>query len=167
MLQNVRLVKCCLGIVTALSILVSSQADAQSSQYKRKSKPATKKAVGKKNSAKTSSATNQKLDIENLEKRYWAPKDTEFKVVQNRKFNKAKRFNLSVMGGTLFNDSFSEGDNLLLSSTHYFDEHNGVEVRLEFPNQRPNEGAKEVQAKGGNPDQNFEDWALSVNYNCY
>lgn len=165
MLQNIRLVKCSLGIVTALSIFASPLANAQSSQYKRKAKPAAKKSAGKKAPAKSGSATNQKLDIENLEKRYWAPKDTEFKVVQNRKFNKAKRYNLSVMGGTLFNDSFSEGDNLLISSTHYFDEHNGLEVRLEFPNQRPNEGAKEVQAKGGNPDQNFEDWAFSVNYN--
>lgn len=161
MLQNTRLIRSELVIAFLLTFGMMGSAFAQTSQYQRKAAP---KAAKKKKSSKKA-ATNQKLDIENLEKRYWAPKDTEFKVVQNRKFTKAKRFNLSLAGGVLFNDSFSEGTTLMLSSTHYFNEHNGIEVRVEIPSQSPNEGAKEVQNKGGNPDQNFEDWALGVHYN--
>ena len=153
-------------------VLFSSIAAAQSSQYKRKqttpkataTKAASSKA-GTPNTAAEKPASNQKLNIEDLEKRYWAPKDTEFKVVQNRKFSKEGRFNLSLGTGILFNDTFSTGTNLFLSSTHYFNEHHGVELRFEMPNQTQNEGTRQVQSVGGEPDQNFEDWALAVNYN--
>lgn len=132
---------------------------AQTNQYKRKA--TKKKATSSRSKAK---ATNQKLNLEDLEKRYWAPKDTEFKVVQNRKFKKAKRYNVTLMGGVLFNDPFIEGTNLGLSTAYYFDEHHGIEVRYEHYNHAMGEAGEQVIEKGGRPDLNFEKWYLGAAY---
>lgn len=147
-------------LISAASLLGLSMAYGQSSQYKRKSAP-KKKATKARSKAK---ATNQKLNLEDLEKRYWAPKDTEFKVVQNRKFKKAKRYNITAMGGVLFNDPFISGTNLGLSTAYYFDEHNGIEVRYEHYTHTMGEAGDQVIEKGGRPDLNFEKWYLGASY---
>ena len=142
--------------VLCMALIAPGLSYAQSSQYKRKE---TKKSTSKA-AVKSKKATNQKLNLDQLEKRYWAPKDTEFKVVQNRKFKKAKRYNVTLMGGVLFNDPFVESTNLSLSTAWYFDEHSGVEVRFENYASKLGEGSSSVLSKGGHPDINFEKWFL-------
>ena len=44
---------------------------------------------------KKTSATEEKVDISDLEQKYWAPKDVEFNVVQNRLYSKAGRFGIT------------------------------------------------------------------------
>jgi uncharacterized lipoprotein NlpE involved in copper resistance len=62
----------------------------------------TATAEGAEISVKTeskSSKKDDKVDVKDLEERYWTAKDTEFKVVQNRLYTKEKKFSLTPMAG--------------------------------------------------------------------
>ena len=50
-----------------------------------------------------------KLDLKKLEDKYWAAKDTDFSVVQNRTYTKEGRAFLSLSYGPLMNDPYSYG----------------------------------------------------------
>ncbi len=69
---------------------------------------------------------DEKLDITDLEQKYWAPKDTDFSVVQNRTYTKAGRVALSL-SGPIVNDPFSSGYNPSVKVNYYFSERYGVE----------------------------------------
>ncbi len=69
-----------------------------------------------------------KVDISDLENKYWAPKDTDFSVVQNRTYTKTKRVSLSLMPALLLRDSYSEGVGLNATLNYYFSERSGVEL---------------------------------------
>lgn len=69
-----------------------------------------------------------KLDVSDLEKKYWAAKDTDFSVVQNRTYAKEKRFALSLQYGTMVNDAYSTGPTYSGAVNYYFTERHGVEV---------------------------------------
>lgn len=112
-------------LVTLLLIALVSEAKAQSSKYKRPSAK-TKKASAK-NGKKKKSSTG-KLDISDLEQKYWAPKDTDFSVVQNRTFTKEKKYIGSLQYGLPVNDGYSQGKSLLLTGSYFFNERHGVEV---------------------------------------
>ena len=91
-------------------------------------------------------ANPDKLDVTDLEKKYWAAKDTDFSVVQNRTYSKANRFGLSVQYGTLVNDPYSEATNVSGSLSYYFSERLGVE--LNYTNTKANDnGAVEAYKK--------------------
>lgn len=87
-------------------------------QSKKPTKPAPE--------AKTNNS--DKVDISDIQDKYWAPKDTDFSVVQNRTYTKEKRFSLSVLGGRMVNDSYSEGYIYGVTGNYYFSERYGVEL---------------------------------------
>jgi outer membrane beta-barrel protein len=72
-----------------------------------------------------------KVDISDLENKYWAPKDTDFSVVQNRTYTKAKRFSFSLMASQLLRDGYSEGFGYAMNLNYYFSERSGVEVQYQ------------------------------------
>lgn len=72
--------------------------------------------------------TNDKLDIKKLEEKYWAAKDEDFAVVQNRRYTKAERFFLSASSGVPFNDPYSSGTLFSGSLGYYFNERWGLDV---------------------------------------
>jgi len=111
-------------VVTAL-IWGNSWAWAQSA-----SKPSSGKASGPEGSASKESGAKEgeKLDLSDLEQKYWAPKDTDFTVVQNRAYTKAKRYAATYMLGPIVNDPFNSGFNHQLNVNYYFDERYGVEL---------------------------------------
>ncbi len=123
------------AFVASLLSLTSAQVFAQSKQYRR-AKPAAKAApahADKKGSDKTKPGAkaedkSDKLDISDLEQKYWAPKDTDFSVVQNRTYTKAGRYAFSFMTGPIVNDQWSSGFNYGFKVNHYFDERYGVEL---------------------------------------
>lgn len=78
--------------------------------------------------APAASPSGDKLDVTDLEKKYWAAKDTDFSVVQNRTYAKANRFALSAQYGTLINDSYSEASIINGSANYYFSERLGIEA---------------------------------------
>jgi outer membrane beta-barrel protein len=71
---------------------------------------------------------SDKVDISELEQRYWAPKDQEFSVVQNRLYQKAKRPYITVGWGPVINDTYSTGSVVGGSVGYYFTEKMGVEL---------------------------------------
>ncbi len=117
-------------------VLSSHNARAQSDQYKKKSKPApAATAVGAPAAAASTEAaksgdasSGDKLDIKDLEQKYWAPKDTDFSVVQNRTYSKNKRWAFSAMTGPIVNDAYSSGFNYEAELNYYFEERYGIEA---------------------------------------
>ncbi len=93
----------------------------QSNQYKRSRKSSKAKSKTQKKGGK--------VDISDLEEKYWMAKDTEFKVVQNRLYSKANRFNTTLGFGVMINDGFSVGNTAQLSVGYYFTERYGVEMQ--------------------------------------
>jgi hypothetical protein len=70
---------------------------------------------------------SDKLNVDNLEKKYWSSKDDSFTVVQNRTFSKIKRYFLSLQTGKLINDGFSEGTPTAVSFGYFWNERWGIE----------------------------------------
>lgn len=71
---------------------------------------------------------SDKLDVTDIEKKYWAAKDTDFSVVQNRTYSKTGRLGLSLAYGVLVNDPYSKGNELSGSLSYYFTERYGLEL---------------------------------------
>jgi outer membrane beta-barrel protein len=71
---------------------------------------------------------SDKLDLGNLEQKYWSAKDDDFTVVQNRTFTKNRKFFVSAMTGRLVNDGFLEGSPTSFSFGYYLNEKNGLSV---------------------------------------
>jgi outer membrane beta-barrel protein len=71
---------------------------------------------------------SDKLDVSDLEKKYWAAKDTDFNVVQNRIYTKANRLTLTGGYGMLIGDSYSDGQILGVGTNYYFNDRYGIEL---------------------------------------
>ena len=80
------------------------------------------------------SGDSDKMDLKQLEDKYWAAKDSDFSVVQNRTYTKANRWFLTGSYGTLINDSFSQGKMNNFGAGYYFNERWGIEVDHESGN---------------------------------
>jgi len=70
---------------------------------------------------------SDKVDLKKLEDKYWAAKDDDFAVVQNRAYPKAKRFYASLLYGPAINDGFENGNLASLSLGWYLNERWGFE----------------------------------------
>jgi outer membrane beta-barrel protein len=73
-------------------------------------------------------ASSDKLDVSGLEKKYWAAKDTDFSVVQNRTYSKVNRFSVSGQYGMMINDPVYDAEALNVSGSYYFSERYGLEL---------------------------------------
>lgn len=80
---------------------------------------------------KAASDKSDKMDLKKLEDKYWAAKDTDFSVVQNRTYAKDGRFFFSLSYGTLVNDAYSYGRMTNGSLGYYFSERLGLELAYE------------------------------------
>ena len=114
-----------LGLALVISFGFMSLAHGQSGQYKR---PVKRKIVSPKVGEKAGAKKqdSEKLDISDLEKKYWAPKDTDFSVVQNRTYTKNRKWALGVSFGPVINDTFSTGFNLNIDGDFFFSERWGA-----------------------------------------
>ncbi len=121
-------------VSTSIGIADSAQAQASASDKKA---PAVQPGGG------------DKVDVTDLEQKYWAAKDTDFSVVQNRMFSKANRFAVSALYGNLLNDSWSDGPSMSGSLTYYFSERWGLEAQLMNVNTRNNKALENLQAQSG------------------
>jgi len=98
--------------------------DAKSVEAKSAATPAKAAASG----------DSDKMDLKQLEDKYWAAKDSDFSVVQNRTYTKANRWFLNGSYGVLVNDSYSTGRMTNLAGGYYFNERWGVELAHETGN---------------------------------
>ncbi len=175
------------GAALALSVGVfslSSNAWAQADQYQaKKAKPAiaadAQPATGTKKTGAAAAAPTEvakpadapagdKLDIKDLEQKYWAPKDTDFSVVQNRTYSKTKRWAASGLFGPIVNDPFSTGFNYSGSVNYYFDERQGIEfmyIKNDLSDSKNTSAFKHLSGGGTLPDFNRDTSFYGVAYN--
>ncbi len=98
----------------------------------------------------TSGAPNDgKVDISDLENKYWAPKDTDFSVVQNRTFSKDNKFLLAPFWGRVMNDPYSEGNITGLTANYFWSERMGVQVQYMKASLEDNNATKDIGTLGG------------------
>ena len=76
-------------------------------------------------------ADEGKLDVSDLEKKYWASKDVDFSVVQNRAYAKTGRFSLTGQYGYFVNDTYSDISAYRLGVNYYFSERYGIELNYQ------------------------------------
>lgn len=163
-----------------LSLMLSLQVSAQEGQYKREKPAAATKKVedpakpGSKPTAPGATAPavddkSDKLDITDLEQKYWAPKDTDFTVVQNRTYTKAGRIGVSAMTGPVLNDTFSDGFNHTLKVNYYADERYGYEftyIKSDLKDSDDVSNFRNLSSGGGvSPDFNREDSYIGFGFN--
>ena len=142
-----------LRIVTALALtLISSRAFAQDA--------ATKKVPP--------TAKSEKVDISDLENKYWAPKDTDFSVVQNRTYSKEGRFFISPEWGVPVGDRWSQGSVTGVAANYFWSERFGVQAQYIKGNLSNNEPARFLASNYGSgvqPDHNRLNSYYGVGFN--
>lgn len=135
----------------AVAALIGHSTEAQAQRSARRVAQAAPAAQ----SAPAAQPTNDKLDVSDLERKYWAAKDTDFSVVQNRLFSKAGRFSLGLGYGTLINDSWSDGPTYSAAANYYFSERYGVELAYTNTESKDSDATQRLRAnQGGMPNHN-------------
>lgn len=112
MTQNTALSRIALSLALALALTPNAS-------FAQDKKAAPSAAPAKK---------EDKVDISDLENKYWAPKDTDFSVVQNRTYTKEGRFFLSGQFGRPVNDQWSSGNTYGVSGNYFWSERFGVQA---------------------------------------
>lgn len=163
------------GAFVAVMFLFTTVSLAQSKAYKKKkpvtiATPAEKPASAINSNPPSSDGTDKtdKLDIQQLEQKYWAPKDTDFSVVQNRTYSKTKKVAASFLAGPLVNDPFNAGYTYSLSANYYFDERYGVELMFQSSSLKDGDSIEKFcQLSGGctRPDFNRDTGFYGVGFN--
>jgi outer membrane beta-barrel protein len=157
------------AIAIALILVFAWEAGAQSKQYQRKKKPtvtaaravAPLAAPADKNAGPSKPAEakkdSEKLDITDLEQKYWAPKDTDFSVVQNRQYTKAGQYAASLLYGPMVNDPFNSGYSTSFAANYYFDERMGMEfmyISSDLKDSKAVDSFRSLSGGGTRPDFN-------------
>lgn len=94
-------------------------------------------------------AGSDKVDLKKLEEKYWAAKDSDYSVVQNRAYPKAQRFFASLSYGPLVNDAYSIGRMTNLAVGYFASERYGFEFSFEQGNLSDNDGVSKYREQYG------------------
>lgn len=114
-------------------------------------------------SKKIESTDSDKLDIQKLEQKYWSAKDDDFTVIQNRAFQKEKRFFLSANYGIPFNDPNSIGSLMGMNFGYFLNERWGLELSTVNANFKINDTVDYFRSRfGAIPDHNAFKSATSI-----
>lgn len=111
--------------------------------------------------------SSDKLDVSDLEKKYWTAKDTDFSVVQNRAYTKAGRWAFSFMYGPMLNDSYSDGYTMAVSGHYFFSERMGLELTWNKTSAKDNKSVATLMSnQGAKPDFNrpYAFYGVGFNY---
>jgi outer membrane beta-barrel protein len=110
-----------------------------------------------KSPAANTTANGDKVDLKKLEDKYWAAKDDEYGVIQNRTFSKAEKFYASLTYGPLINDPFAKAKATGAMLGYYLSEDFGVEFSyLNYDSaQNDTVSSYEAQFGGAKPDFNL------------
>lgn len=104
---------------------------------------------------KDAAKDSDKLDLKKLEDKYWAAKDTDFSVVQNRLYTKDHRYFVNLGYGNIVNDAYSQGHITNFEAGYYFSERWGVSLGYEnFDLQDNDSTAAFITQNGAHPDYN-------------
>lgn len=94
----------------------------------------------------------KKVDMKNIEAKYWQPSDQSYSVVQSRTFAKEKKFGASLMAGTILADDYATGFNFDLALSYHFTERWGVEVQYSSYALDDNDVTENIFGLNGSPD---------------
>ena len=119
---------CGFAISAVATIAMSSTALAQGKKGKAAPAPAPVQAAPASPSPTAPIKGDDKVDISDLESKYWAPKDTDFSVVQNRTFSKDHKFMFTPQWGTPINDPHSDGTILGATANYFWSERMGLQL---------------------------------------
>lgn len=108
-------------------------------------------AQAEKEEAKTADQRAEKLDVNDLEKRYWAAKDTDFSVVQNRLFSKDGRIALSAYYAMFVDEPWSDGPTYGVNLNYYLSERYGVELAYSSSDTEDSDATARLSEQGGKP----------------
>jgi len=112
---------------------------------------------------------DDKVDITDLETKYWAPKDTDFSVVQNRTYSKVNKFTLTPQWGRLINDPYSEGNLYGLTANYFWSERMGVQLMYMSADLQNNDAVNDLATlattTGARPDHGKVTGFYGVGYN--
>ncbi len=128
--------------MAAVAFIVPSPALAQGSSNKSPAKAAPVPV-------QSAAGESDKVDVTDLEKKYWAQKDTDFSVVQNRLYTKANRLSLNLQSGFLINDQWSDGPTMAASLGYFFSERFGVEAHYQVTKSADNKALSNLKAQSG------------------
>lgn len=135
MTQNTALSRIAMSLAVALA-LVHNASFAQD----KKAAPSAAPAPAKK---------DDKVDISDLENKYWAPKDTDFSVVQNRTYTKEGRYFLTGHFGSPVNDQWGTGNVAGASFNYFWSERFGVQATYLKGSLRDNKAADAIATNYG------------------
>lgn len=103
-------------------------------------------------SSNPTTTPSEKLDVTDLENKYWAPKDTDFSVVQNRTFTKEKKWFISAQfGPDITGGNYLAGNDVSLTGNYFFNERYGVQVNYMKSYLHPNAAVGDLASAGGYP----------------
>lgn len=108
-------------------------------------------SFGQGKAAQKGSEKIDSVDISDIESKYWAPKDTDFNVVQNRTYTKEKRVSLHLQYGPSINDTLNEGYAGSLGATYYFSERWGLQLGYTMMSLKNSEATQAFIDAGGGP----------------
>jgi outer membrane beta-barrel protein len=94
----------------------------------------------------------KKVDMKNIEAKYWQPSDQSYSVVQSRTFAKEKKFGVSLMAGTILADDYATGLNFDIALSYHFTERWGVEVQYSSYALDDNDVTENIFGLNGSPD---------------
>jgi outer membrane beta-barrel protein len=140
------------GFWSVVAIFAMS-GDIAGAQAKKDTKPPTAApaAPAPSASAPAKAGKDDRVDISDIENKYWAPKDTDFSVVQNRTYTKEKRLALSLQYGPLVNDTYNEGYSAALAVNYFLSERIGVQVDYISSDYKASDIVKDFVGIGGRP----------------
>lgn len=92
---------------------------------------------------------SDKVDLKQLEQKYWTAKDSDYNVVQNRAYPKAERPYLSLSYGPLVNDAYSIGRMTNVAVGYFLSERYGFEFSFEKGNLVDNDGVTKYRDQYG------------------
>lgn len=150
-----------LSLVTLLSAAIAISSG-PSPAFAEKAAPAA--PAGPQKPAKPG---EDKVDISDLETKYWAPKDTDFSVVQNRTYSKTHRFFVSTQYGVPINDPYSSGSTLGVSLNYFMSERYGLQLTGLKANMKNNQATNDLTnfGSGIQPDHGRLNNYVGVGFN--
>lgn len=96
------------------------------------------------------SGQSDKLDVSDLENKYWAPKDTDFSVVQNRTYTKEHKIFISgEFGPDITGGNYLTGNQVALTGNYFFNERYGAQLMFQHSFLHTNAAYSDLLGKGG------------------
>ncbi len=130
MVQHQRILGKLLVVLSAVLFTFAQDGMAQSDSLSNAGKKVIKRSSNKplKRRRVIKKRKSERLDVKDIEKKYWSAKDKDFSIVQNRAYKKAKRFAITGMYGSLLNDSYIESKNWTAGLQYFLSERYGLEA---------------------------------------